>query len=87
MSIYFSKVMKAGERQREFNFRQLSAGKELKYNVDVPDDKGNRITFQMVRGTDGEWMTESESLPTWVLGSQTLLSDAIKEHLAEISNK
>jgi hypothetical protein len=87
MSIYFSKVMKAGERQREFNFRQLSAGKELKYNVDVPDDKGNRITFQMIRGSEGEWTTESQSLPPWVLGSQSLLSDAIKEHLAEISNK
>ena len=35
MSSYFSKVIKAGERQREFNFRQLSAGAEMKYRVET----------------------------------------------------
>ena len=79
--------MKAGDKQREFNFRQLTAGKELKYNVDVPDDKGNRVTFQMIRSGEGEWTTEATTLPAWVLNSQGLLSDAIKEHLAEISHK
>jgi hypothetical protein len=87
MSIYFSKVMKAGDKQREFNFRQLSAGNELKYNVDVPDDKGNRITFKMISTGEGSWTTESENLPAWILGTQTLLSDAIKEHIAAIGNK
>ena len=76
--------MKAGERQREFNFRQLTAGNELKYNVDVPDDRGNRITFQMVKGAAGEWVTEVPNLPPWIESSQSILSDAIKEHMAEI---
>ena len=79
--------MKAGDKQREFNFRQLTAGKELKYNVDVPDDKGNRVTFQMIRSSEGEWTTEAPALPAWIINSQSILSDAIKEHLAEISHK
>ena len=79
--------MKAGDKQREFNFRQLSAGKDLKYNVDVPDDKGNRVLFQMIRDGEGAWFTEAQNLPAWIMASQTMLSDAIKEHLSEISSK
>ena len=79
--------MKAGDRQREFNFRQLNAGNEVKYNVDVPDERGNRIAFQMTRNSEGNWSTEAQNLPSWVVGAQPMLSDAIIEHLSQISNR
>lgn len=83
MSTYFSKVIKAGERQREFNFRQLSTGDDIKYHVDVPDDKGNRIVFQMYKDSEGRWKTSAQVLPLWIHNSETILSDVIMEQLQE----
>ena len=83
MSSYFSKVIKAGERQREFNFRQLSAGTEMKYHVDVPDDKGNRIIFQMYKDEGGRWKTSTSVLPLWIHSAEDVLNDAIAEQIQE----
>jgi hypothetical protein len=83
MSSYFSKVIKAGERQREFNFRQLSAGTEMKYHVDVPDDKGNRIIFQMYKDVEGKWKTSASVLPLWIHSAEDVLNDAITEQIQE----
>ncbi|MGZ3837857.1 MAG: hypothetical protein ACXVMS_07370 [Flavisolibacter sp.] len=83
MSTYFSKVIKAGERQREFNFRQLSSGADLKYHVDVPDDKGNRIVFQMYKDVEGRWKTSASLLPLWIHNAEELLSDVIAEQMLE----
>ena len=83
MSTFFSKVIKAGERQREFNFRQLSGGADLKYHVDVPDDKGNRIVFQMYKDAAGKWKTSASVLPLWIHNAEDLLSDVIAEQMLE----
>jgi hypothetical protein len=83
MSTYFSKVIKAGERQREFNFRQLSAGADMKYHVDVPDDKGNRIVFHMYKDAEGQWKTSASVLPLWIHNAESILSEAIMEQLQE----
>ena len=83
MSTYFSKVIKAGERQREFNFRQLSTGQDLKYHVDVPDDKGNRIVFQMYKDVGGHWKTSAQVLPLWIHNAEDILSEVITEQLQE----
>ena len=79
MSIFFSKVIKAGERQREFNFRKMSDGSDLKYHVDVPDDKGNRIIFQMLKNEEGRWEASTPFLPAWIQGAEQILNDAIME--------
>ena len=83
MSTYFSKVIKAGERQREFNFRQLSGGAEIKYHVDVPDDKGNRIVFQMYKDAGGKWKTSASVLPLWIYNAEELLGDVSAEELLQ----
>ena len=77
MSTYFSKVIKAGERQREFNFRQVTTGT---YSVDVPDEKGNRLTFSMYQNADGLWQTSAQSMPIWIHYAQESLAEAIEEH-------
>ena len=80
MSTYFSKVIKAGERLREFNFRQTTANDEARYSVDVPDDKGNRVMFSMYKNTEGQWKTAAQLLPLWVNEAENALADAIEEN-------
>jgi hypothetical protein len=80
MSTYFSKVIKAGERQREFNFRQTSNNDDSRYSVDVPDDKGNRVMFSMFRNADGQWKTSAQLLPLWIHDAEISLAEAIEEN-------
>jgi hypothetical protein len=85
MNNSFSKIIKAGDRQHEFNFRQLS-GAEDKFHVDVPDPKGNRIIFYMVKNDKDEWKL-SEKLPAWIQEAETALSEAIKDETQKNSLK
>ena len=80
MSTYFSKVIKAGERQREFNFRQATRNDETRYSVDVPDDKGNRVMFFMFKNEEGQWKTDAQSLPVWIQDAEPALDHAIEEN-------
>ncbi len=80
MSTYFSKVIKAGERQREFNFRQINKGQEPQYSVDVPDEKGNRVMFSMHKNADGNWTAGVQPLPAWVQDAEIALAAAIEEN-------
>jgi hypothetical protein len=78
--MYFSKIIKTGDRQREFNFRKLTRHADTGFSVDVPDDKGNRIMFNMFLNAEGEWKTDSENLPIWVQQVEGILAEAIREH-------
>lgn len=81
MNIYFSKLIKAGERLREFNFRQLSQHDNSSYHVDVNDDKGNRIIFSMYRNAEGKWKTSAQKLPLWIHNAELILGDAIEGYM------
>jgi hypothetical protein len=81
MSTYFSKVIKAGDRLREFNFRQLTQGAEMKYHVDVPDDKGNRVIFRMSKNDEGKWKTDASILPPWILNAEDVLNEILTEQI------
>lgn len=78
MSTYFSRIIKAGDRNREFNFTRLPHRSGTQYSVDVPDEKGNRISFIM-HHEDGIWKTSIDILPAWVLQVEEHLSNAIEE--------
>ena len=73
----FSKLIRAGERLHEFNFRQLTSV-ERKYHVDVPDGRGNRIVFYMNHEGDG-WKIQDEQLPEWIQSVEEELSRVIEE--------
>lgn len=88
MSSYFSKVIKTGEGQREFNFRLSSPRDENRYQVDVPDNSGNRVVFYMYKDENGNWNTGAETLPPWIQSATAPLADAIEENRQhEISRK
>lgn len=80
MSTYFSKVMKAGDKMREFNFRLASANDDTRYTIDVPDDKGNRIIFSMFKNADGEWKIAAQLMPLWIHEAEQMLASAIESN-------
>jgi len=81
MSTYFSKVIKAGEKLREFNFRLATLNDDSNYLIDVPDDKGNRIKFSMYRDASSHWKISSQLMPMWIHDTAPQLAAAIEENL------
>jgi len=83
MNTYFSRIIKTGNRQREFTFKQLSNGTDFRYSVEVQDDKGNHMFFSMFKNAEGRWKTAAQPLPLWIHNTEEKLSGAIEEHLAQ----
>lgn len=80
MSTYFSKLIKAGDKLREFNFRQTYLNDNSRYTVDVPDDKGNRIIFSIYKNADADWKIAAQLMPLWVHSAEIELAKAIGEN-------
>lgn len=78
--IQFSYQFKAGDRQREFNFRKLNSPSEEKFNVNVSDERGNRIVFTMEK-KEGGWKIVSSQLADWIMASEPNLHRLIEEEL------
>lgn len=85
MSIHFSKVIKAGDRNREFNFTRVQRD-GTRYNVNVPDERGNRIFFAMQQ-EEGVWKIILDILPPWITAAQEALSQAIDEETKAAKSK
>ncbi|HZF65227.1 MAG TPA: hypothetical protein VEZ55_12105 [Chitinophagaceae bacterium] len=77
-NVHFTKLLKAAERLREFNFRKIKDPAEEIFNVDVADDRGNRIIFRM-RKQDNRWQLTDDDLPTWITANENRLNDVISE--------
>lgn len=83
MSIHFSKIIKAGDRNREFNFNRTNRA-AVQYSVNVPDERGNRIFFSMYQ-ENGVWKIAADVLPTWIVSIEEELGRAIdEENKAEV---
>ncbi|WP_153796744.1 hypothetical protein [Foetidibacter luteolus] len=79
-NIQFTKLVKADGRLREFNFRKMKGPEEELFSVDVVDDRGNRIIFQM-RKENGGWRMTEQQLPGWILAQESILNEQIEEEL------
>ena len=77
MSIHFSKIIKAGDRNREFNFNRINRS-NVQYSVNVPDERGNRIFFAMYQ-EEGAWKIAPDVLPAWIMSIEEELGKAIDE--------
>ena len=82
---HFTKLIKAAERLREFNFRKLPSPTNDLFHVDVSDDRGNRLIFKMQRESGGRWKIIEDILPAWIYDSETRLNEAIEEQLQAYS--
>ena len=81
MNVAFTRLIKLQGLNREFNFRRLN-GTPVHYHVDVTDERGQRILFQIEKIGEGAWKTNVPQLPKWMEGAEPALGDAIEEYMA-----
>ena len=79
-NIQFTKLLKADGRFREFNFRKTANDGKIIFNVDVTDDRSNRIVFRMQK-EDSVWKIQPQDLPIWVINNETNLCELIESEL------
>lgn len=79
-AVQFSLLIKAGGRLREFNFRKLKTIDKERFSVDVCNERGDRIIFNMQK-LDNEWEIMEEQLPKWILESKPAIRQAVDEEL------
>ncbi len=74
--VHFTRLIKAGGRLREFNFRKLRQLEEEIFSVDTVDDRGNRLIFYMHR-KNNSWTIIPQPLPTWITENEEKLNEQI----------
>ncbi|RYY54286.1 MAG: hypothetical protein EOO09_14965 [Chitinophagaceae bacterium] len=76
--VHFTRLIKAGGRLREFNFRKLKQLDDDIFSVDSVDDRGNRILFHMIKsGTIGWSISHPTPLPAWITENEEKLREQI----------
>ena len=76
-NVSFTRLLKTGDRLREFNFRKIP--NKDSYHVDVTDDRGQRIVFTMQPDGEGNWKIAEGDRPKWVYFSEDILNGVLKE--------
>ncbi|MEP6675210.1 MAG: hypothetical protein ABJA78_08640 [Ferruginibacter sp.] len=82
-NIQFTKLAKVNGRLREFNFRKPNGSEESLFSVDVIDERGSRIIFNMKK-TENEWKIVQQDLPDWIMASETTFNNLIQEELNQL---
>ena len=75
--IFFTKVIKLGDRLREFNFRKLP-NTDNNYHVDVTDDRGVRFMFKMYPDAQQSWHISNSEIPQWISHANNILGQLIE---------
>lgn len=83
-NLQFSKLVKADDRLREFNFTRHTGIRDGYFTVDVVDDRGNRIIFRM-KLENNKWMIQDDLLPKWITSNSTELSNLIDIEISTFS--
>jgi hypothetical protein len=79
--VQFTRLLKAGDRQREFNFKKLKNLNPEIFTVNVCDERGDRIFFNMEK-KDNDWKIVPGRLPQWIVQNETGLNQLIEEELS-----
>lgn len=82
--VHFTRLIKAGGRLREFNFRKLRQAEEEVFSVDTVDDRGNRIVFYMNKGNNAHWTITQQVLPAWIVENEAKLTEQIEDELHQL---
>lgn len=83
-NIQFTKLIKVDGRLKEFNFRKPNGKQEGLFTVDVIDERGNRIIFNMEKKED-RWKIIPQNLPSWVIDSENNFHELIEEEFIRIN--
>jgi hypothetical protein len=79
--VHFTRLIKAGGRLREFNFRKLRGLEQEMFTVDTVDDRGNRILLRMQKDNNNHWAILQQMLPIWIPENESKLHEAIEDEL------
>jgi hypothetical protein len=80
-NVQFTKLLKVEGRLREFNFRNhLDSFQKDICSVNVADERGNRIIFEMKKQENG-WKIVETQLPPWILSNETNFVQFLEEEL------
>ena len=80
-AVTFTRLIKAGGRLREFNFRKFKKEDQELFSVDTVDDRGDRILFRMQRSDNNHWSITQTVAPTWIQENEGVLDEAIETEL------
>ena len=64
-NIQFTKLLKAGGRLHEFNFRRSEGASGPLFTVDVADQHGGRH-YIIFHYTDKNWVLKTKDIPAWI---------------------
>jgi hypothetical protein len=78
--VQFTRLVKMEGRLREFNFRKMRTPDEEQFSVNVCNERGDRILFNMEKKDNG-WRIQSTELPKWILQNEGRLNEAIEDEL------
>ena len=78
-NIQFTRLIKAGGRLREFNFRKSQGLNNAIFTVDIADDRGDRhyVIFRLV---NGEWILENKKIVPWIEEVLPQVEEAIRDY-------
>lgn len=79
-NLQFTKHIKAEGRLREFNFTRHTGIREGLFTVDVVDDRGNRLIFEMKQNATN-WLITNKNLPQWIMNCNAILQEEIETEL------
>lgn len=83
-NLQFTRLLKTNGRLREFNFRKHNKTERGIFTVDVADDRGNRIIFQLQKNGEHWFITEENNpIPAWVQSIETELAQTAQEALKQ----
>lgn len=83
--VHFTRLIKAGGRLREFNFRKLRQLEEDIFSVDTVDDRGNRIIFYVHKKGNGWTIVPQQPLPNWITDNESKMHEEIEGELREVN--
>jgi hypothetical protein len=78
--IQFTRLVKAEGRLREFNFTKAKSPDEEVFSVNVVDERGDRIVFNMNK-KENDWRIIPGQLPNWIQKNENSLDEVIKDEL------
>jgi len=78
--VQFTRLVKINGRLREFNFRKLKSPNEEIFSVNVVNDRGDRILFNMKK-EGNSWKVVGERLPDWITSGETELGQSVEDEL------
>jgi hypothetical protein len=77
-NLQFTRLFKTNGRLREFNFTKHHKADRSTFSVDVADDRGNRIIFQLHKNGE-HWFIAEENVPAWIQRIETELTHTAEE--------